>query len=99
MVKSVRWNKRALDNFFNIAQYLEQEYSKNAADNFVASLFARVEVIKKHPTIGRKAPKRKTVRFILVGKHRRLYYRVKGNILIISSIFDTRQHPNMDFHQ
>ncbi len=99
MDKKVRWNKRALDNFENIAQYLEEVHSIQAAENFVSEVFAKIEVLKKYPTIGRKAPKRKTVRFVLVGKYRRLYYRTSGRHLIISSIFDTRQHPKGDIHQ
>ena len=62
-------------------------------------VLAKIEVIKKHPTVGRKAPKRKTVRFILARKHFRIYYRLHGNTVIISSLFDTRQHPSKDIHQ
>ena len=99
MVKSIRWNKRALDTFYETASYLEENFSEKVANNFVESVFEKIETIKKHPDIGRKAPKRKTVRFILVGKHKRLYYRLAGRRIIISSIFDTRQHPNKDIHQ
>lgn len=51
MEKKVRWNKRALDNFENIASYLEEVHSKQAADNFVADVFFRIEVLKKYPTV------------------------------------------------
>jgi len=88
-----------LDSFENIAQYLEEIHSEQAAENFVSNVFSKIEVLKKYPTIGRKAPKRKTVRFVLIGKFRRLYYRVSGRYLVISSLFDTRQHPKGDVHQ
>jgi len=99
MVKSVKWNKRALDTFYETATYLEENFSKTAADNFVQKVFEKIEWLKKYPTFGRKAPKRKTIRFILIDKNRRLYFRVEGSQLIISSIFDTRQHPDKDVHQ
>ena len=99
MVKTVRWNNRALDTFYEIANYLEINHSSKTAEKFVNSVFDKIAVLKKYPLIGRKAPKRKTIRFVRVDKHRRLYYRLNGRQLIISSIFDTRQHPDKDFHQ
>ncbi|MBI5917010.1 MAG: type II toxin-antitoxin system RelE/ParE family toxin [Bacteroidetes bacterium] len=99
MAKTVKWNKQALQTFHDTATYLEENFSRQAALNFVNDIFEKVEAVRKYPTIGRKAPKRKTVRFILVGKHRRLYYRLEGKYLVISSIFDTRQHPDKDVHQ
>lgn len=99
MAKQIKWNKRALADFKSIAEYLEENFSFQSAQNFVDQLYEKIEAVSKHPTIGRKAPKRKTVRFILVGKHRRLYYRIEGRNIIVSSIFDTRQHPDKDIHQ
>jgi plasmid stabilization system protein ParE len=99
MGKQIKWNKRALQTFHETAAYLEENFSHQAAVNFVNDVFKKVQAISKHPTIGRKAPKRKTIRYILVGKHRRLYYRIDGKYLIISSLFDTRQNPDKDIHQ
>ncbi len=99
MVKLVKWNKRALEQLENTAQYLEDNYSKTSADQFVQQVFDRIRVLEKYPNIGRKAPNRKTVRFILVGKNLRLYYRLQGSTLIISSLFDTRQDRGKDVHR
>ncbi len=67
--------------------------------NFVYAVTEKIEALRKYPNIGRKAPKMKTLRFVLVGKHRRLYYRIEGRFLVISSIFDARQHPSKDIFQ
>jgi len=99
MAKIVKWNKRALQSFYDIADYLEENFSEQASRSFVNDVFQKVEIISKDPSAGRKAPKRKTVRYFLIGKHRRLYYRIEVKHLIISSIFDTRQHPDKDIHQ
>ncbi len=99
MARQVKWNKRALADFKVIAEYLEENFSYQSAQNFVDKIYDKIDAVSKHPTIGRKAPKRKTVRFILVDKNRRLYYRMEGRTLIISSIFDTRQHPDKDIHR
>lgn len=99
MAKSVKWNKKALDTFYKTALFLENEFSKTAADNYVRSIMDKIEVLRKYPTLGRKVKNRKTIRFVLIGKHRRLYYRVQGKQLIIASLFDTRQNPLEDSHQ
>lgn len=99
MVKQIKWNKKAVADLNGIALYLEENFSFQTAQNFVDQIYEKIEVICKYPTMGRKAPKRKTVRFILVGKHRRLYYRKEGGTLVISSIFDTRQNPDKDIHR
>ncbi len=98
MVKQIKWNDRATADLYKIAKYLEENVSYQSAQNFADRVRKRVEDISKHPSMGRKAPKRKTIRFVLLGKHRRIYYRTQGQTLIISSIFDTRQHPGKDFH-
>ena len=85
--------------FYQIASYLEENFSKQAADNFVDTVSEKIDWVSKFPTVGRIAPKRKTVRFILAGKNRRLYYRIDGATIIISHIFDTRQHPDKNIHQ
>ena len=99
MAKKIIWSKRAKGEFFQIATYLEEKISKQAADNFVDKVVKKIDWLSRFPTVGRKVPVRKTVRFILVGKHHRIYYRIVGQSIIISHIFDTRQHPDKDIHQ
>lgn len=99
MAKTIKWSKRAKGDFLGIATYLEENFTKQAADSFVDLVAKKVDWLSRFPTVGRKAPIRKTVRFILVGKHRRIYYRIAGQTIIISHIFDTRQHPEKDIHQ
>ena len=99
MVKTIKWSKRAKTEFFRIATYLEENFSKQTADNFADVIAKKVEWLAKFPNVGRKAPIRKTVRFILVGRNRRIYYRIVGQTIVISHIFDTRQHPDKDIHQ
>ena len=99
MAKKIKWNDRALNTFHAVAVYLEEEYSTQTSEKFVQTVFTKIEALQKYPTIGRKAPNRKTIRFVLVEKHYRLYYRVSGATLVICSLFDTRQHPNKDIYR
>ena len=99
MAKKIKWNNRALNTFHDVAVYLEEEYSTKSSEKFVQTIFTKIEALQKYPTIGRKAPNRKTIRFVIVEKHYRLYYRVSGATLIICSLFDTRQNPNKNIYQ
>ena len=74
MAKKIKWNNRALNTFHDVAVYLEEQHSTKISEKFVQTVFAKIEVLQKYPTIGRKAPNRKTIRFVLVEKHYRLYY-------------------------
>ena len=98
MAKKIKWNDHALNTFHAVAFYLEDEYSTQTSEKFVQTVFTKIEALQKYPTIGRKAPNRKTIRFVLVEKHYRLYYRVSGTTLVIC-LFDTRQHPNKDIYR
>ena len=94
MVKTVRWHKKALKALRNIVTYLQDEASDKTANRFIDTIYREIDSLKTYPEKGRKSPKRKTIRFINVDKHRQLFYRVNGTTLYISNIFDTRQNPN-----
>ena len=94
MAKRIEWSDKAIRSLNETIKYLKNEVSQASAERFVQLMHQRTVQIEKHPTAGRKAPNRKTVRFVLVGKNHRLYYRVHGSILYITALFDTRQNPN-----
>jgi plasmid stabilization system protein ParE len=94
MAKRIEWSDKALDRLSQALKYLKFEVSHAAAVNFAELIDKRVEFIEKHPTSGRKVANRKTIRFVLVGKYYRLYYRVHGSVLYITALFDTRQDPS-----
>ena len=93
MVKRIEWSDKAIRALSYTIKYLKSEISEASAERFVQLIKHRIEQVEKYPTMGRLAPKRKTVRFVLVGKNHRLYYRVHGSILYITALFDTRQSP------
>jgi toxin ParE1/3/4 len=94
MAKRIEWSDKAIERLSQTIKYLKLEVSHTAAANFADLIDKRIEFIEKHPTSGRKVANRKTIRFILVGKHYRLYYRVHGSVLYITALFDTRQDPS-----
>jgi plasmid stabilization system protein ParE len=94
MVKRLRWNKQAISKMDSIVDYLNDEVSFQAAMDFVRSVNALIEDIKKHPSRGRKVKNMKTMLFINLKKHHQLFYRLEGSTLVITAIFDTRQNPD-----
>jgi plasmid stabilization system protein ParE len=94
MVKKVRWNNLATSSLSQIAEYLESEVSDESATRFVNLVYDKIDVLKKYPEMGRRAPKTKTIRFIKIDKNRRMYYRKNGTTLHIVWFFDTRQDPS-----
>jgi plasmid stabilization system protein ParE len=91
MVKRIEWSKKAIGELYQVLGYLKSEVSVGSSENFLDLVEKHIEKIKKYPTKGRQAPNRKTIRFVLVGKNHRLYYRPHGSILYITALFDTRQ--------
>jgi len=94
MVIKVSYSKRALRKLHEIIESLQDNHSLQAAINFNAEISKRIFQLKKQPGVGRKSTKAKTVRYVPVGKYRRMYYRVIGTNLRIVGFFDTRQHPD-----
>ena len=94
MVRQVVWNKRAVDKFNEIIEYLEEEVSENAAMKFVQRIDELIEKLNKHPEIGRRTKNKKTVRQYRIDKDKKLYYRKYGKKLLIVFIFDERQNPS-----
>jgi plasmid stabilization system protein ParE len=91
MVKRIEWSKKAISELYQVLGYLKNEVSLTSSERFLDLVESHIEKIKKYPTKGRQVPNRKTIRFVLVGKNHRLYYRPHGSTLYITALFDTRQ--------
>ena len=93
MALNVKINQKAKLRVYNIAEYLEEEYSMQVAKNFIQKVYQTIDKVAEHPTRGRKVPSSNTLQFINIDKHRQLFYRVHGTRLSIVDIFDTFQNP------
>jgi plasmid stabilization system protein ParE len=94
MVKTIKWNERALRKMREIIDYLKYEVSDKVANDFIEDVYFQIRRLKEHPEIGRPVVTTKSIRFIRVDKHRRMYYRLKGSTIHIANFFDTRQNPD-----
>lgn len=94
MARKVIWTKRAERNFDEIVDYLEEHASEKVAVKFIKNIDDLIEKLFKHPDIGRKVTKTKTIRHYRIDKHKRMYYRKHGKKLTIVFIFDDRRNPD-----
>jgi plasmid stabilization system protein ParE len=94
MAISVNWHNDAIRDLSELIDYFESEGAIQAAFDFREKLADKIDFIAKYPGAGRPTPKRKNLRYILIDKHRRMYYRHTSKSLTILAFFDARQHPD-----
>lgn len=94
MAKRIEWSQTATAELGQILTYLRFEVSYQTALNFSELLQKRIDLLGTNRIEGRPVLNLKTVRFILLGKYHRLYYRRHGQTLYIARIYDTRQNPD-----
>jgi plasmid stabilization system protein ParE len=97
--KTVEWVDKALLQLYQVAAYIKGEFGRKVADAFIIKAFAQTDTLAKYPEIGRPSKRFKTIRYVRLGKHHRMYYRVKGGTLFVIALFDTRQDPGKDPYQ
>lgn len=91
MAYEVILNKRFSDKMLRVLDYLEAEWGKRVANEFLNTIYTRIDMLQINPFIG--APTGiGAVRSIHVTKHNRIFYRVKGKQVIILNLYDTRSN-------
>jgi plasmid stabilization system protein ParE len=83
----------------DILLYLTNKWSAKIADDFLDIFEDKIALLIKNPKTGRKSLKNSTIRSIPITKHNRLYYQVKDNLILIITIFDTRQDPSKNLFE
>ncbi len=85
--------KRFLKNTHRVYQYLLKEFSSKTAYLFLDEIEQRIELIVKHPTIGKPSLKKKNIRSIIFSPHNLIFYRYSNNKVEILCLFDMRKNP------
>ncbi len=85
--------KRFTNKIVRLLDYLETEWGKTVADNFLKEIDRRLDTLSEQPLMGVVNNNAITVRSILITKHNRLYYRIKVNTIEIVNMYDTRMNP------
>jgi plasmid stabilization system protein ParE len=91
MERTVRYSSDALGQIREIWQYVDENLSAKAADQILVRIEEKVEWISKYAETGHLSEVSPKIRYVLVDKHRRLYYEIDEDEVIILALFDTRQ--------
>ena len=93
MALKIVWSKRASLKFDQIVTFLIDEWSEKSAKQFIAKLFDFLEILSEFPEIGSVENKEKNIRGFTIVKQVNLYYRIKGDKIILILFFDNHQNP------
>ncbi len=93
MAYQIIYKKRFLKKLLKLLDYLKTEWNKDVADKFIDKLQKRLETLAKQPFIGISSAKVNLVRSILITRQNRIFYRMKGNVIEIVNMYDTRSNP------
>jgi plasmid stabilization system protein ParE len=94
MLKRIKWSPLAESDFSNILSYLNQNWEKKVAANFIDLTDSIIFQISKNPKQFPFINKRKGIRKCVLTKHNSLFYRDKRSAIEILRIYDTRQDPD-----
>jgi plasmid stabilization system protein ParE len=93
MALEIFWSKRAEKNFDNILEFLLEQWGEKVASAFVKKVYNFLEILAEFPEIGTVENKEKSIRGFTIVKQVHLFYRIKGDQIILLSFFDSRRHP------
>src|SRR5437879_13570346 len=93
MEKEVVITRRFRNHTYSIYKHLIKNFSSKTAFLFLEKIEERIELISKHPTIGKQSFKKGDVRSILLTPHNLIFYRIKKSRIEILCLFDARRSP------
>lgn len=94
MAIKVTRHSDALQDLMVIVDYFESKGEVQAAFGFRDKIADKIAFISKFPRAGRPSKSRKNFRYILIDKHRRMYYLHTSKSLTNLAFFDARQAPD-----
>ena len=86
MAYEIIWTAEAESDFFNIINYLRENWSVSSAQKFIDNCYLKIERLSQMPSLGRTTPKG-IYRFYKLDKKNVLFFEVKENHLIVLSIY------------
>jgi len=91
------WSDFASSMLLEIFRYYKAVSSENTALKIKASIFSATKILSKHPHSGQMEETLSSLgeghRYVVEGNYKIIYKEVEQGILI-TDVFDTRQHPS-----
>lgn len=92
MAKEIIWSPQSEATFYKVVEYLQEHWSENEVDNFLAATEKVINYISEHPLMFRKTNK-KNIREALVTPQNLLIYKIYADHIVLITFYDTRQSP------
>ncbi|MBK8983439.1 MAG: type II toxin-antitoxin system RelE/ParE family toxin [Ignavibacteria bacterium] len=89
--------KRAEKKYRLIKEYIRTEWGVRVESAFEQRAKDFFDLLKDFPKQGPLEIEEKQIRGIMLTKHTKIFYRIKGNRIIILTFFDVRQDPSKKF--
>ncbi|MEJ1242318.1 type II toxin-antitoxin system RelE/ParE family toxin [Chryseolinea sp. T2] len=84
-------SRRAVKSYTRIRDYIEEEWGESVAESFEVKVNDLFTLLANYPEMG--ILEQKDIRSFQLTQQTRVFYRIKGNRLVILSLFDVRQDP------
>lgn len=81
-------------NYNSVKEYISGKFGALIVEAFERKLIDFLELLKNFPELGNVEVREKGIRGFQFSKQTRIFYRIKGNKIIILTLFDVRQHPD-----
>ncbi len=85
--------KRAESNYRSIQEYIHNKWGASVAKAFEQKTTDFLDILEDFPEIGVLEVADKQIRGFQLTKQTRIFYRIKGERIIILTLFDVRQDP------
>jgi plasmid stabilization system protein ParE len=89
----VFFTKLAFKKFNSIKDYITKEWGANVALTFNQKTSDFLDLLEAFPEIGTEEVKEKQIRSFQLTNQTRVFYRIKGDKIIVLTFFDVRQNP------
>ncbi len=99
MAYKIKQSKLFLGKTIKLLSYLEKRWGKKVAEEFKEVLDRKILQLAETPNIGINSIKMLDVKRVVITKHNKLFYNVKGKTIYLITLFDTRQHPNKNKYE
>lgn len=86
--------KRAQRNYYKIKEFISDKWSENVANAFQQKTIHFLDLLENFPEMGTIENEAKQIRGFQMTKQTKVFYRIKGQKIIILTFFDVRQDPN-----
>jgi plasmid stabilization system protein ParE len=99
MAYEVIFSEEVFEKLNHIIFYLETNWTKEVAQNFLLTFYDCIDKLAFNPKAGTQTLKDPTIRKFVITKHNTLYYQINNNKIELLTIFFNVQNPNKNKYE